>query len=277
MVGSGAMGSALKTYRKIKDIVDNFPWIRAATYLAGSVAGLLVLNINLPTEWQIDISSTEVQISAWVLMICIYFMLASIFSSARLREEMKLRELEQNYKYDSRGTLFNGAEANIAFRVVTFQKILESISEGINENKASELLRAAGNKASEDFSKNFDSIYQQDVVAKRGGKSWDDLTLSEKLSQWAEYDSATGWGMLTTRLNKKTSELSLVVTHLYGLYQGSGGKLFGWFLAGYIETIVGSIVDSHVGGKFHEYSKAEFNSINERDEAYILELEFKLR
>lgn len=276
MVKIGTLGKLLKAYRYIREFIDNFPWIRAATYLAGSVAGLFALNMNLPEELQVDLSSEEVQVSAWVILICSYFMLASIFSAARLREEMKLRELEQNYKYDNRGTLFNGKEANIAFRVVTFQKIFESISDGIDANKASALLKCAGNKASEDFSKEFVSIYEKDVLSKRGGKKWDDLTLSEKLNQWAEYDSATGWGMLTTKLSND-GKLSVVVTHLYGLYQGDGGSLFAWFLAGYIETIVSRIVDSHTGGRFHEYSKAEFSSMVDRDDAYVVNLEFSLK
>lgn len=252
------------------------PWIRAAGILGTTAVGLVFLNASLPSEIAInmaDIDSSTNQI-IYTFVLILYFFLVSVFSGDRLRFERKLRALEQNFKYDNRGTLYNGREPNIAFRIATFKGILEGISGAIGANRLADVLTNTGRLASNDFARSLNEIYDGDVASRKSTSSWNDLSLNEKLSQWAEYDSATGWGILACSV--RGDSVKVVINHLQNLFDGNGGLMFGYFLGGYAETIISFIVNNHVGGKFSDYCKAELVNTNQSDK-YTLELEFILK
>lgn len=142
-------------FQKLKDVLldvwENTPVLRAAGYVAAAVGGLVVLNNELPPEIAIDLESPAIkERGLWVIVVA-YFVLVSVFSGDRLRFERKLRALEQNFKYDNRGTLYNGSEPNIAFRVTTFKAMLARMSQTIDNVDASLLLNDIGREASADF------------------------------------------------------------------------------------------------------------------------------
>lgn len=266
--------------RKIKNYINNTwseaPWIRAAGIIGSTAAGLIFLNSMLPKGIAVELSSLDGDVSQILLIsiLILYFFLVSVFSGDRLRFEKKLRALEQNFKYDNRGTLYNGKEPNIAFRIATFKGMLEGISGVIGDDKLSETLTNTGRLASNDFARSVKTIYDTDVATRKAKSSWDELALSEKLEQWAEYDSATGWGILACKI--QGDSVKVVINHLQDLFDGNGGLMFGHFLAGYSETIISYIVNSHSGGRFNEYCKAELLKTNQSDK-YTLELEYQLK
>jgi len=252
------------------------PWIRAAGILGTTAAGLVFLNTTLPSEIAVNLKALDSSVNQilFTSVLILYFFLVSVFSGDRLRFERKLRALEQSFKYDNRGTLYNGREPNIAFRIATFKGILEGICGAIGASKLAEALTNTGRLAGNDFARSLKDIYDGDVASRKAKSSWGELSLNEKLSQWAEYDSATGWGILASSV--RGDSVKVVVNHLQDLFDGNGGLMFGYFLGGYSETIISFIVNNHTGGKFNDYSKAELIDTNQSDK-YTLELEFILK
>lgn len=242
----------------LKDSWEDAPWIRAAGILGLVLVGLHELNDILPAELAIDLSSIKDTGRIYTLsgIIVLYFFLASIFSGDRLRLEKQLRKNEQNFRYDKKGTLYNGEEPNISFRIATFKGILEGIGSAIEKAKLDELLRDTGRSAGVDFAESLSQIYDNDVASKKLQRLWENLNLAEKLAQWAEYDSSTGWGLLNCELNEKQKTISVVIDHFKGLFDGDGGEFFGQFLGGYAETIISRIVES-TDGKFKDYTKVK--------------------
>jgi len=271
-------------FKNIKHLIDSIsesweetPWFRAAGILGGTLAGLFALNNSLPSELSMDLSKLDLLARQYILMaiVVLYFLLVSVFSGDRLRFEKKLRELEQNFKYDKKGTLYNGGEPNIAFRIVTFKGILEGISKSMGADTLSEQLIATGRTAGINFANSLGEIYNEDVASHKIQSDWDKLSFVEKLNQWAEYDSSTGWGVLSC--TTKESDVYVVITHLHGLFEGDGGKYFGYFLAGYAETIIAQIIKNHTGGgKISDYADAKLVSV-EPDGKNKLSLNFKLK
>lgn len=266
--------------REVKNFAYNTwieaPWIRAAGILGTTTAGLIFLNAMLPQEIAVDLKKLDSGTSQILLtsILVLYFFLVSVFSGDRLRFEQKLRALEQSFRYDNRGTLYNGGEPNIAFRIATFKGILEGMSGIIGVDKLAETLANTGRVASNDFARSLKDIYNSDVATRKAKTTWEELSLNEKLDQWAEYDSSTGWGILACNVNG--DNVKVVINHLQELFYGNGGLMFGHFLAGYAETIISLVVNSHSGGKFNEYSKAVLIKTNQSDK-YTLELEYQLK
>jgi hypothetical protein len=268
-----------ETLREVKNFFTETwaeaPWIRAAGIIGSTVAGLVFLNSALPEGIAIEFESLDSDVYQLILtsVLVLYFFLVSVFSGDRLRFEKRLRSLEQSFKYDNRGTLYNGKEPNIAFRIATFKGMLEGVSGVIGADKLSEVLTNTGRLASTDFARSLKGIYNSDIATKKAKLDWSELSLSEKLDQWAEYDSSTGWGILACKV--QNDSVKVVINHLQGLFDGNGGLMFGYFLAGYSETIISHIIDTHEGGKFNEYSKAVLIKANQSDK-YTLELSYQL-
>lgn len=266
--------------REIKNIVYHTwveaPWVRAAGIIGSTAVGLIFLNTLLPQEIAVNFKDLEPEIYRIVFtsILILYFFLVSVFAGDRLRFEQRLRSLEQSFKYDNRGTLYNGNEPNIAFRIVTFKAMLEGLSNIIGADKLATTLTNTGRLASNDFAMSLKDIYDSDVASRKAKLSWDELSLNDKLDQWAEYDSSTGWGILACNVHGNT--VKVVVNHLQDLFIGNGGLMFGYFLAGYAETIISCIVNNHSGGRFNEYSKAILIRINQSDK-YTLELEYQIK
>lgn len=182
--------------------------------------------------------------------------------------------MEQSFKYDKRGTLYNGFEPNIAFRIATFKGILNGLYKAFDSTLLYDSFIEIGRSASKDFASQFDSIYESDIAMKRVGKSWHEIPLSEKLSAWADYDSATGWGILTCKI--KDIDIDVKITHLNGLYLGEEGKLFGAFMAGYCKTVISGIANSQTGGKYHDCDNASIKKVELiNDETILFSFELK--
>lgn len=264
------------TFRDIKRwyqaTVQDVPWLRAIGPVFSIVGIFVLIIVQLPDA----ILNSDSIPFFWPVMtvafVFLYLLLVTIYANTALSTERRLRSVEQAFSYDKRGTLWNGGEPNIAFRIKTFNGILEGLNSSMADAELEPALRVAGAEAADDFADSFDEIYDTDVRTKKGGAPWSELRLHQKLQEWAEYDSATGWGIISVEVSGDTITLQLV--HFNGLFASEGGRLFGYFVLGYCETVTSSIVRDHDSGRYKDCTSVE--SIEEpqfRDEGVTLRLE----
>lgn len=270
----------IQLYIYLKDSWEDIPWIRAAGFIALTSVGLSALGEALPHHLSTFAESVQETYPGYILsgIVVLYFYLVSVFSGDKLRLEKQLRRLEQNFRYDNRGTLYNGGQPNIAFRIATFRAMLEGISENIDKDAFSKSLLKTGKMAGGDFANNLRVIYDRDVAETKSKLSWDELNFQQQLEQWAEYDSSTGWGILSCSQKKSQQEDEVIVKieHLRGLFDGDVGILFSFFLGGYSETIISHILASYKNKKHTKYS--EYNCAELLDEpARVGESSIELR
>lgn len=248
-------------------------WLAAIAYVIPPIFSLFGADITTLPFYK-DMNKPPALYYACGLIFVIYFWFVAFFANDRLTVERKLRSIENGFQYDNRGTLYNSREPNIAFRIATFRGFLSGVAGKIGHEDLKEVLRETGRSAANDFAKHLPEIYNLDVAHAQKNKKWDDLTFHEKISKWADYDSATGWGILTGKT--KDASVNISVTHLEGLLAGASGELFGNFLAGYCEVVISSIVKGHVDGKFAERSSAELINVDTKSDR-TLEMDLILR
>jgi hypothetical protein len=225
-------------YRKYwRDI----PWIKAGGLCAAIVAGVFILLNAVPPQYTPYLHNQHFQFLFTVVLFVGYFFIVALLLHEQLQTERKLRMAEAAFSYNNRGTLFNGTEPNIAFRIVTFNNVLSEIGNHMGPDKMPQALKSAGEKAASDFAARLGDIYENNIQQPRGGRHWDDLSFNAAIVAWLDYDSSTGWGILTGRIDNKT--LRITVHHYQKLYDGTGGQYFGYFLAGYCQTVVTSILN----------------------------------
>jgi hypothetical protein len=82
--------------------------------------------------------------------------------------EKKLRQLDISFRYDKRGTLYNGSEPNIAFRITTFKAMLDGLAHGLGKDTLRDVLIKVGEKAASDFASKVDTIYDKNVFEHGG-------------------------------------------------------------------------------------------------------------
>lgn len=243
------------------------PWVRAAGFVSLASAALVFLNVRLPSDLSIDFSNPQVGPLLVAIVASVYFFLVAVLSGDQTRLQKKLRDQEQSYRYDKRGTLYNGTEPNIAFRVATFKGILEGIARDVGDDEVARAMTNTGRQSAKNFATNLPAIYQNDLARYKNFKPWNELTFEEKLEKWSDYDSATGWGIVAPRL--KNGHIKVSVTHFRKLYEGHGGTLFGGYLAGYSETVLSHILDGHVNGKYGEFTKAKIKETVTKDDNIV--------
>ncbi len=242
----------------LPEFIESVPWIKAATFLGLTILGVELLNHELPDA--IKINTSDENFKRWFLpiIVSIYFLLVSLFSIEKLKFQTKLRSLEQNFKYNKEGTLFNGGQPNIAFRVTTLNALFNGLAEAFDKKELKDKLREIGGNASLSFANDLGKIYNNDVAKKKEGLIWNDLSLKERLDQWALYDSSTGWGLV--RCEVDDSSVTVKITHLDDLFKGGGGLMFGEFLCGYIHTILSKIIHDYNVGKYADFTKSELEA-----------------
>lgn len=238
--------------RKLKSrydsIVGETPWLRAIGPVFSLIGIFVVIIANIPE----DIFEPDDISYFWFIILgiftFIYLLLVAAYANERLRKERQLRQVESGFHYDSRGTLWNGDEPNIAFRIATFKGILKGLNLSLETTNLKQPMIEAGEDAATDFGNNFPDIYHSDIRSKKGGSPWDELSLGQKLHEWAEYDSSTGWGILTT--NVSDNKIMIEIVHFNRLYEGEGGQIYGHFITGYCKTVASNIIEGHNTGKF---------------------------
>jgi hypothetical protein len=184
-----------------------------------------------------------------------------------------LRQLDISFRYDKRGTLYNGSEPNIAFRITTFKAMLDGLAHGLGKDTLRDVLIKVGEKAASDFASKVDTIYDKNVFEHGGASNWAHLSCEQKVDAWTEYDSATGWGIVTAVLPRGEDMVTVTVTHLKGLFAGPEGLDFAWFLAGYCETVLTKILEGHnsgpAPGRYHDFSRARLEKTVQRNEEIV--------
>ncbi|MBS0235539.1 MAG: hypothetical protein JSR99_18885 [Proteobacteria bacterium] len=242
--------------------IADWPWVRAATITAPVAGAAFYLNTNLPAQLQVDLSKANIYVLFVAAIFAIYLLLVAAFFNSKLIAERQLRAAEEGFRYDHRGTLFNGTQPNIAFRVVTFQGLLSGLAEAMDGQTARNALFDTGARASVDFAKKLPQIYDENVRRLRGGNRWVELSFPEKLWKWTEYDSSTGWGILAAATDNQ--QVTVTVTHYSGLFKRP--SYFAWFLAGYCTTVIQTILTSEKGNGYRGLRHARCVSIDDQSE-----------
>lgn len=250
--------------RWYEQMVGDLPWVKAVGIVVPLAVAVVYISRYLPAGHAVDWTNANIYVIFCSVIFVIYFLLVAVFYQARLGTERELRKVEQGFRYDKRGTLYNGSQPNIAFRVATFKGILLGLTSFVEEAKLQNALFKSGASAAKDFAAKLPKIYDADIQTRRGGSRWENLSMDEKLSEWMDYDSATGWGILTAQ--RPTNALvNISVNHQRDLLEGAGGLLFAHFLAGYCQTVLASIVLDHSIGHFRDINKAELKSLTPQD------------
>lgn len=216
----------------------DWPWVRSATITAPLGGAVYYLNDKLPSDLKIDLAQANIYVIFACAIIAVYLLLVAVLFNAKLITERQLRAAEDGFRYDNRGTLFHGTQPAIAFRVVTFRGMLEGLASPLEPSHARNALFHTGMRASVDFAQRLPDLYDLNVHRLKGGNRWVDLSFPEKLYKWTDYDSATGWGIIAARVDG--NQIVITVTHYNDLF--GQPSLFSWFLAGYCNTVIQTIL-----------------------------------
>ncbi len=216
----------------------DWPWVRSATITAPLAGAVFYLNDRLPADLKIDISNANTYVVFACAIVAVYLLLVAVLFNAKLITERRLRAAEDGFRYDNRGTLFHGTQPAIAFRVITFRGMIEGLAAPLDPTAARHALFQTGTRASLDFARKLPTLYDENVHRLRGGNRWIDLSFQEKLVKWADYDSATGWEIIAAQVDGNRA--TITVTHYNELF--GQPSLFCWFLAGYCNTVIQTIL-----------------------------------
>lgn len=240
----GARNGFAKLVKWYEVTIADWPWIRSATITAPLAGAIFYLNDKLPADLLIDLTKANIYVVFACSIVAVYLLLVAVLFNAKLITERQLRAAEDGFRYDNRGTLFHGTQPAIAFRVVTFRGMLEGLATPLDPAAARNILFDTGVKASTDFAKRLPELYDVNVPRLKGGNRWVDFSFPEKLTKWTDYDSATGWGIIAAKVDK--NQIIITVTHYDELF--GQPSLFSWFLAGYCNTVVQTILDGETNG-----------------------------
>jgi hypothetical protein len=247
--------------------------IAVAAPFATAVTGLFWINEKLPV--QIAFKVPDVVSGTYFVTVCIIatFLVGLTMVSAYVIQDMHLsREREQSFNYDKHGTLFNGDVPNVAFRVSTVKTLFGELARALGPDKSAEVVGTAGRAVGKDFAKDLSAIMDRDVLVRA---RWDELSFNSKLDEWALYDSATGWGLVSARLTAR-DKVVVRISHFRHLFEGDGGEAFTYFLSGYCEAVVSAIVEGHREGVLEDYKCAVITHTR-RIEDDLVEFNFDLR
>jgi hypothetical protein len=243
------------------------PWIGSAIFLSAVFVGFYIFYQYLPDKIKIDfykyhnvvnLDSDETRAIIFGLLVIIYLLFVAGSYRSLFLDEKRIRGLEEAFRYDKRGTLYNGTEPNIAFRIGTFKAMLKGLAEKLPQQQLRTELTEIGRKTAADFSARLEDIYNG--IARIGAPPWAHLSCDQKIDAWTEYDSATGWGIVSAVVPRNTDRVTVSITHLKGLFEGPEGLNFAHFLAGYCETVLTKILEAQkagqMAGRFIDFDRA---------------------
>lgn len=249
---------------------DN-PWFMATGFVVTPILGFLFVMGQLPEDLRYAPSPQQIP----VLALCIavgYLLLTSALFANKVRYEREYRRKEGAFKYDKRGTLYNNSEPNMAFHVETFKKLLSGLAERLGDKQTETALTEVGYESCEDFSSRFPRIYDNDRVRGLHTRLWKTLSFKEKLSEWADYESASGWGIFSAE--EVDTGIVVNLTHFRGLFDERGGLLFGYYLGGYCQRLLNMIVSTHAKGprpgKYADLQEVQLKSVEGRNQDTII-------
>jgi hypothetical protein len=131
-------------------------------------------------------------------------------------------------------------QLHIAINVATLKSILRTLANETAKGRANEILYRAGELAGKRFGGAFKEIYVSQVEP-HGNKPWVELSDNEKLDAWERYDATVGWGQINAHKFESSSIVDVVYRHPT-LYEGPGGELFSWLLAGYSKEVAAALL-----------------------------------
>jgi hypothetical protein len=142
------------------------------------------------------------------------------------------------------GVLLFDREQHIAISVATLKSILSTLANETAKGRANELLYRAGELAGKRFGGAFKEIYISQIEP-HSNKSWATLGDNGKLDAWERYDATVGWGEINAHKYESRSIVDVVYRHPT-LYEGAGGELFSWLLAGYSKEVAAALLGQNM-------------------------------
>jgi hypothetical protein len=142
-----------------------------------------------------------------------------------------------------------------------------------DKNRRIEVLLKTGQRCGKKFGKHFRTqMYPTDAILKKISslKNFSDLTETERLTLWSDYDSDTGWGKISVSLKGR----NLIIKAIHpNLFSGEGGECFSYLMAGYSESVVNEIM-SDLNSKSNSRYDFQINSIqrSETEISFLLNL-----
>lgn len=140
------------------------------------------------------------------------------------------------YRYSiNKGKLFLGDLRDVALRVQSLLTILDAIAQNKSMPDYESSLKETGSSVGHSFAEEFGRILEND---RRLWKK--DLSFSEKVKRWLEYDSRAGMGKFTGQLDDVIYEGRITLQNSFATYerQRSRNKSLCSFVAGYIEGVL---------------------------------------
>lgn len=151
---------------------------------------------------------------------------------------------QRNTLFAEDGVLLYDRQQHIAISIGSMKEILVSLAQETEEGRASQKLFDTGQIAGARFGREFSNIYTEQIQA-QGRKPWAALSNNEKLNAWEQYDGPAGWGQIRAHQYDRRSMIEVIFVHP-SLYEGEGGELFSWLLAGYSGEVLASILNRSI-------------------------------
>ena len=210
-------------------------WFRSFLQTCASVTLCFTMFLGVKESFGLKILP-EASVPYIVIIVLVVFIIILLLNSFLSSAASSAAHEKFGFHYDGKGILWNGHEPNISFRIETFKAMLASF----DHKSLNEIMLEVGIAAGLNFAQKFATdIYPEELQGKNGNNPWMDLTFEEQLTIWAEYDSATGWGLITPKSAGEIIEID--VQHLK-LFEGKEGEAFANFLAGYCLTVLKAIL-----------------------------------
>lgn len=142
---------------------------------------------------------------------------------------------------ETHGALKRGSETELSLRVATFRSIIEALGVEMPREALNNRFFEVGKQAGRSFASKIEEIHD---ATERTGLAWKDLSVSRRLTWWAEYDRSSGLGLISTV--SRPGQILVQITHenLFNSADGKAraGEAIAYLLGGYCETVINGIL-----------------------------------
>lgn len=221
-------------------------FLRAVTWTASATLLLAaVLATTRPEEFEALREALAKNLSNVFVFWSVFFLLSLILAIILLLGIYYGVSGNTGRIFSHEGVLLFDREQHIAVSVPTMKAILIDLAKEAREGRANQLIYDSGRVAGKRFGSAFKDIYVGQIEPQGKVKPWNQLNDNEKLDAWESYDSTAGWGSVDAHKFESNSKIHVSFRHPT-LYDGPGGELFSWLLAGYSQEVVAALIGHEI-------------------------------
>jgi predicted hydrocarbon binding protein len=184
-----------------------------------------------------DINTTaEILVAAIVVVVVV--LPAGYYLVSRIRRLIASPEHEEEltgYTFNPEaGVLLKGSIENVALRVGTVQRLVDALSEALDERESRAVLFEAGYGTGKEWAAEFRKTVESVGIARR------DVT--RQLTRWAEYDASAGMGRLSIAVTPCYPTGMVLLSNSFLSRRSGHVHLNHWFsgyIAGTLEELLG--------------------------------------